>query len=93
MSKRTSKTVAIALKLHPAVGEIHLSSCKAQSRLRNTIISYVIVLVNYALNECIKYNKIAHDFALRFISCDACGVFGQVFVDFGSQFECTDLTG
>ena len=53
----------------------------------------VIVLVAYSLKDCIKYNNIAHKLDLKFIACDSCGVFGSVFVDFGSQFECTDLTG
>eukprot|EP01084_Bolivina_argentea_P005996 11337_1 len=75
---------------------VKVDAIDAQETLESLISSKqydVIVLVNYALNECIKYNQMAHDFNLRFISCDACGVFGQVFVDFGSQFECTDLTG
>lgn len=53
----------------------------------------VIVLISYPLKTVINCNKIAHDLNLRFISCDSCGVFGQVFVDFGKSFECTDLTG
>jgi len=53
----------------------------------------VVVLVNYTLDEVVRYNTIAHALNLRFISCDALGVFGQIFVDFGTEFECTDLTG
>ena len=53
----------------------------------------VIVLVSYPLKQVINYNKMAHSLNLKFISCDSCGVFGQVFVDFGEAFECTDLTG
>lgn len=53
----------------------------------------VIVLVAYPLSECTKYNQMAHDLGLRFIACDTAGVFGQVFVDLGAEFECTDLSG
>eukprot|EP01084_Bolivina_argentea_P094777 170419_1 len=53
----------------------------------------VIVLVNYTLKQCINYNQITHNLGLKFISCDTAGVFGQLFVDFGKEFQCTDLTG
>jgi len=53
----------------------------------------VVVLANYSLSDCIRYNTLARKLGIRFVSCDAAGVFGQVFVDFGEQFECSDLTG
>jgi len=53
----------------------------------------VIVMVGYPLKDCLKYNQLTHKLGLGFISCDAAGVFGQLFVDLGPHFECTDLTG
>jgi len=91
---RAQCSVAQLRSLNPSV---ETTAIVDQSRSLDSLIASkdydIVVMVGYPLSDCVRCNKIAHDLGLRFICCDAAGVFGQVFVDFGPQFECTDLTG
>ena len=53
----------------------------------------VVVMVGYPLSEQIEYNNLCHKNGIKFISTEACGVFGSIFVDFGDDFEIRDTDG
>lgn len=53
----------------------------------------VVVMVGYPLSTQIEYNTICHKNGIKFISTEACGVFGSIFVDFGDKFEIRDVNG
>lgn len=53
----------------------------------------VVVLVSQPLKEQIRVNKICRSSGIFFISADTRGVFGNIFCDFGSEFEVNDTNG
>lgn len=53
----------------------------------------VVILTEADYETIIAVNEYCHAKAKKFISCDAVGVFGRVFNDFGPSFEVMDKNG
>lgn len=53
----------------------------------------VVVLTNASLEEQIRVNEITHKHNIGFVSTDTRGLFGNIFVDFGSSFALIDANG
>ncbi|CCH41012.1 ubiquitin-activating enzyme E1 [Wickerhamomyces ciferrii] len=52
-----------------------------------------VVLTEASLEEQVKINNFTHSNNIKFISTDSKGLFGNVFVDFGTDFTIVDSTG
>lgn len=52
-----------------------------------------IVVTNSLLEDQVKINRVTHDRGIGFISTDVRGLFGLLFVDFGTGFTVIDPTG
>ncbi|CAK7893465.1 ubiquitin-activating enzyme E1 1 [[Candida] anglica] len=60
----------------------------------STIAQYkCVVVTNVSLEEQVKLNEFTHKNDIGFIAADIRGLFGQLFVDFGSKFTVIDQTG
>uniref|UniRef100_A0A8C9SEE6 E1 ubiquitin-activating enzyme n=1 Tax=Scleropages formosus TaxID=113540 RepID=A0A8C9SEE6_SCLFO len=53
----------------------------------------VVVLTNSSLDEQRKIGKYCHSSGIQFITADTKGLCGQIFCDFGEQFEVADWNG
>lgn len=53
----------------------------------------VVVATDVPLEQQVKINELTHAKNIKFIACDARGLFGNVFVDFGTDFTIIDSTG
>ncbi|KAG5356785.1 Ubiquitin-activating enzyme E1 1 [Yarrowia sp. E02] len=53
----------------------------------------VVVLTGASLEEQIRVNEITHKHNIGFVSTDTRGLFGNIFVDFGSSFALIDANG
>jgi ubiquitin-activating enzyme E1 len=53
----------------------------------------LVILVDYDLNSQIKYNELCRKNNVKFISCSTMGFLGQIFCDFGDNFEVKDING
>uniref|UniRef100_H3ARY3 E1 ubiquitin-activating enzyme n=1 Tax=Latimeria chalumnae TaxID=7897 RepID=H3ARY3_LATCH len=53
----------------------------------------VVVLTNSPLDEQLQLGHFCHSNNIKFIVADTKGLFGQLFCDFGEEFEVTDLNG
>eukprot|EP00164_Ancoracysta_twista_P001759 GFYU01002310.1.p1 GENE.GFYU01002310.1~~GFYU01002310.1.p1 ORF type:complete len:1152 (+),score=332.63 GFYU01002310.1:183-3638(+) len=56
--------------------------------------NYVVVVANSGNEDDQEWiSQKCRDYDLKFVMCDALGVFGSIFVDFGRKFEVLDVTG
>ncbi|EDV25158.1 uncharacterized protein TRIADDRAFT_25768 [Trichoplax adhaerens] len=53
----------------------------------------VIILVQASLSQQLKIGEFAHESSIAFLVADTRGLFGQVFCDFGAQFQVLDTNG
>ncbi|KRX07628.1 Ubiquitin-conjugating enzyme/RWD-like protein [Pseudocohnilembus persalinus] len=53
----------------------------------------IIVLTEQNYNTQLEINQICRKYNIKFIQADICGVFGQIFNDFGDKFEIIDKDG
>ena len=53
----------------------------------------VVVCTNTLTKDAITVNEICHKHNIGFIKADICGVFADVFCDFGKGFKVLDVDG
>ncbi|CAF1176997.1 unnamed protein product [Adineta steineri] len=53
----------------------------------------VFVLTNTKLDEQIKFGDLCHKHGIKYINANTKGLFGQIFCDFGKNFEVLDTNG
>lgn len=53
----------------------------------------VVVLTESITEEKIEFGDYCHQNDIKFIIAETCGIFGQIFTDFGSKFEVVDTDG
>lgn len=81
----------------PKLAELnrYVSVSVATGELTEAMLSafQVVVLIDAPLNLQLKVNDICHDKGVCYVSCDARGVFGYAFCDFGESFVVSDVDG
>ncbi|CAF4299050.1 unnamed protein product, partial [Rotaria sp. Silwood2] len=53
----------------------------------------VIILTDSLLNEQVEISKFCRSNQIKFIIASTKGLFGQIFCDFGDNFQVNDMTG
>jgi ubiquitin-activating enzyme E1 len=89
---RASCTQPLLAELNPYVPVKQLDSAKKLT-CQDLDKYQVVVLTQSSTDEQLEFGKYCHEKGIKFIVAETRGIFGQIFCDFGKNFEVVDVDG